>query len=811
MGKPTLKFIHRDATLDVNDQNRYWLHTDFVPPPTALTPIFASGLNLNRFEGATQVDAYAVNRAFAFGLDLKGDSALEIDAAARDLVGMLQFAGDVRDPLYLEYNSDNDQPLPLWGQLGANLRYEVAAAERPQFSSEFMRGINRASNVEAQLNLTLKPYADGQDQELTSAVGGILEDTWGSPLRKSRGLRIPPATVNMIANPIFGHPTDWDYGWTPGSAMQVEQCVDVRFRLFDSPSVQLTGGTNVAANNVWTTSVTTVTGEKYTVHALIKKPDGSLPTYNEVKIIVDGTQFNPTFIALGDGWYIAERANVASGTTGATTMGVMCFKNSTVHVAGVQCEHAEFRTPLCHGDMFGCVWAGTAHETATTRTAARIRLPISRTTLLASRGSLRLIWKTDYANTHAANMTLFTASGLSAYFNATDDKFYLVDGTNTISSAAQTFAAGDVLDLLFTWGAGGLVIYKNGVSIANGAYDIANLGTYLYIGTTATPTLHAGGRFIAGATFDVEWTSTQAAAAYTKVSPLFVDEDRLECLPWLWTKDGDNAIDNCDDGATYNNWALCGGIPGSAHAKTIIRFTPSNLSGGAYWLGLHNHPEDRFVYPAHQYFGDFSGAAVANSCGGEATDTSVTADPSFTTISPDFIQGEVHLFTRIILKTTTGAAQIQAGVGHSANLAEYFTDEKLIATPAAYRMFYLGSLFVSSPENILFENRTRYYFYLTGGAAFYVDFLMAFPGDVVKIPVPVQTYASITLDGAFVYAVDSNSVFVANEPKIGDVLELMPDRLNYLWAITSDDNVAWVITDTILFNAVHVTPRYELL
>ena len=87
-------------------------------------------------------------------------------------------------------------------------------------------------------------------------------------------------------------------------------------------------------------------------------------------------------------------------------------------------------------------------------------------------GTFYTSWTPNFANTVTAsgNYYFFDAGGLEAYWNSTDDKIYLTDGTNTISTAALTFSADVAKDLAFTWGASGLSITVDGIDTTGATY-----------------------------------------------------------------------------------------------------------------------------------------------------------------------------------------------------------------------------------------------------------------------------------------------------------------------------------------------------
>jgi hypothetical protein len=101
-------------------------------------------------------------------------------------------------------------------------------------------------------------------------------------------------------------------------------------------------------------------------------------------------------------------------------------------------------------------------------------------------GSLAMEWSPIFASTMTTGAAyyLFDAGGAEAYYNATDQKIYLTDGTNTISTAALTFEANVAQKVAFRWGPSGLAIYLAGAEAASGEdFDAFAVNENLYIGS----------------------------------------------------------------------------------------------------------------------------------------------------------------------------------------------------------------------------------------------------------------------------------------------------------------------------------------
>ena len=77
------------------------------------------------------------------------------------------------------------------------------------------------------------------------------------------------------------------------------------------------------------------------------------------------------------------------------------------------------------------------------------------------------------------------AADVSLFFDTSADDWLFTDGANTCTSTGESFSAGDIITLTCTASAaGGLDLYKNGVSIASDATYSPQAGNnYLYIGS----------------------------------------------------------------------------------------------------------------------------------------------------------------------------------------------------------------------------------------------------------------------------------------------------------------------------------------
>ncbi len=150
-------------------------------------------------------------------------------------------------------------------------------------------------------------------------------------------------------------------------------------------------------------------------------------------------------------------------------------------VDGIQLEQKAYATPYCDGSLgTGHSWSGTTHASTSSRTAgsAYYTNPLS-----ATAGTLGIWWQPAAAASVLPDALLWSEGNLRCWFDTAANTLKFSDGTNTVTTAAQTFTAGDWLHVACVYSSSGLVLYKNGVSAASGGtYTAPTLGASLYVG-----------------------------------------------------------------------------------------------------------------------------------------------------------------------------------------------------------------------------------------------------------------------------------------------------------------------------------------
>jgi hypothetical protein len=801
----SLRLRQGTAVLDLS-AGLYILGDDCVPPATVFEAQIAEGTASNR-SGGSLVDERPINRAWTFTVVIASEDRGQVDQAISAIQVMLKRNGDPFRPLYVEWRPTAAVPVPLWGQFHAYRQYEVVRGD-----VAIVRTGNFQYHQLSSVTLTfiIKPYARGQEQLWATAGGSVFEDRRGSPTGRSYGLRIPPATVNMFTDPVFGAATFLS-AWTVGSALVVEQVINREQTLLGVSGAFVTAKTSVSTNCRLTQAITTTLGEEYSVSFYCRKLDGSLPTYNDIKIHFDGADFNPTsFTAVGGGWYWASRGNMTCGTTGTTIVGCQVMKNATLQVEGFMCEHAVYCTPLAWGDLLGNSWAGAVHGSASTRAASHWGLKIDSLSLRAVQGTLRIIWKTDYANTYPDDLTLFDtgASGIEAWFESSNDTFCLTDGVNTIASAAQTFAAGTSMVLAFSWGPAGLQIRRDGVSIASGAtFTVPTLGLYLYLGSTHSGTYQSGGLFTGGAAWAEQWTDAEALADYTALAAAVAAGERIEALPWLWTANGDGLVENGNDGS-HHNYAVADGLPGTAPVTPEIVGTTSVVMSSFSRLYLSVL---RAFHPINLATGLWTAGAtqsVGTSPASLHTTALTLAD------AMELENREFQLISDIIDAGTLLTIRARMTVGG----LDVHTDYLPIAASAYVGLFRTLPIHTHCADDLLIDHLNRRYtatFRLrgkrsSGGAAnVTTGFVQAVCNPLLIVTtIGASSVIFVVTGRRAVENLTSHAVTPLSAQ--GDLLEFQPERLNYLVSII-EESTGGVNTAREITYAVRCAPKYELI
>ena len=809
----TIKLTRGAATFDLTS-GRYNAATDFVPPAVREIPAINNDVLLSRKPQP---------QTFSFSVRVLGASDAEIRRGGQRLGDFLSRAGDRVTPMYLEVRQNSDIPFePLWGSYGTNIRYRILHAQPPQVWDRISEADIRANGAFYHLSLTLSGQVEGMPIETAYATGGVREDTYGWADGRSRGLQIPEAVINLVTNPIFGHGTPGT-SYTAGANVTASANYDKRFVIEGGNSMKLVSvleaGSTVYPNCSYTCPVTTGDTTAHMISIYVKKENGTAVTADDCQIYALGEAATTTYTAIGDdGW--SRLTAPFTGTAGADTIGLLVSGGGTVFTDGWQVEEKAYATPLAAGTMLGCIWtgAGTAHTVSSTRTVARVRIPGS--VVNPSEGCIRLVLKWSIPSTAAtADMTFYRVDATTftgGYNHANTDIRMLDASANTADSAAYTWAAGGVDTFHFVWkGFDGMTVYKNGVSYATQASMFpAAVGTWLYIGTSATPAAHVQATFQDFSTYGRSLTAAQVLADATNIAQLTADGDRVGAIPWLWTNDGDNVIDNEDNGTRFN-WAVVGGVPGTAPAEIILSMNSgaANLDNwDSFWISRLNLPVTNFWRPT----------GIINDTSTGATD-SITTSKVAVQVAADIARKVEPLMGKQFHNFICGADAASSTIKFFAGLITPTTwtpTHNLFTTQTTDRVFWTPPMTVPYIRGV--DNAGVGFYFVSAlqrptgvGTG---NFVSAFKTVMFRPLARIDISSDTVRYGVQYYRGQSASPYTADSsvsghlPITGDNVTLIPEEWNILqFLFGDDDSDTWEATDAVTLAKLVIVPGYQLL
>lgn len=794
----------------------YSLGDDFVPPSTVPAYNLTVGTSANRYGGGVLVGSKANNIEWSFTVRILGSTTQYIEAAARRLSAFLKQAG----PVWLEFSSFDVEP--LWGQtLG---RYEIVTGD-VYLGDEYTDSRLRTMANRARVELNIKPYRYGIQQRLASALGGVWLDTLGTGNGEARGLRVPEATTNKAKNPVISTGRALAVSWTEGANLIVSDLIDKRYRFPGSVYATLIISKS-AVGNTFTESIAAGNANKHSISGLFYRPDGGAVTSSDVQMYYGGA-LATTFRSLGNGLYLGYSDNF-DGVAGATATGIVVPAGRSVIFLGYQLEEKAYHTPICFGEMLGCAWTGTAAASTTTRTAGRVRLAVASDTFVNNLWAVHFAWIPDYASTAAGDRYLFSlgAANIRCTFTAADDKINLLDNTNTASTAALTFSASDVLEVLAVGGNSGLAVYvKNHTtgttySGTNATYTVPAAASYIYIGTDDSAANHAGGIFPLFETYNDDLTSAQNTALQAALSAILTAGGHVGDIPWLWTKDGDNTVDNCND-STRDNFCVCHGIPGTAAADTEYYLNLDPIAGlGTHWIG-NRIERDFWRNPVTNFWSEGGATAEATNCNGDYFDINNGAGSYFVEAlprKPKSLTGKAHYFIRA--KSEVGTQSLSCVPGYLTNTSAKDGSTLSLSMDTSYRLWYLGSMEIVSNPLIAEEFYTLSLFVvMTPGAHdFRMDFATCITGPLLKITCNVYSgaagvgYVAAAPSSLLINGMTANYYSTCYYPTAtGDVINLEPGAYNTLQSLIGSHGATHDLDAPLVYAYVKITPRWSLL
>lgn len=186
------------------------------------------------------------------------------------------------------------------------------------------------------------------------------------------------ATTNLVQNPSFETGTT---GWTPGNANTGITAID-QFGWIGGDSLQVTRLVTSPGLFIYAATATGVgaggatSGQTVTISAYVYIPSASFSKVTGITITATGvTSAFVTGPPSADGWYRISHTAVLTATLGNVQIQFWTDDSHAdgqvvAYVDAVQAEVKTSASPYCDGDQPGCSWAGTAHNSNSSRPAS---------------------------------------------------------------------------------------------------------------------------------------------------------------------------------------------------------------------------------------------------------------------------------------------------------------------------------------------------------------------------------------------------------------------------------------------------------
>jgi hypothetical protein len=813
--EPIARFVYGTRTLDINDNSRYALETGFAPPPALLSAQMSDGTSANRTGGATKIGQRAQNRQWSFSVQVLGSSERDVSRAFQDLASFMMYAGiDKANPLYFEYKPNSDINIkPSWGQDGW-LRYEIRHAAPPQIGERYSSGEFRARNVTALLSIEVAPYAEGLQQRLCSASGGIIEDTIGTVDGISRGLIVPEATCNLFTNPVFWNAT-WNTGWSAGASILASQNTDSTFLLPNTQnSARLTA--SASAGGGYTQDLT-LSASQYAIWSIIKLPDGGTVASRNMQMYYNGSVLDTQYTNAGNGlWYATASA---IGTASSASTGVVVKDGQTIYLLASQAERKDYRTPLCWGDLLGCSWSGSAHASTSNRAAGVVKIKTDTDTLQSTPLTIRFAFKTPATHNMAYSSLLFDlrdAGNTNAPYSFIETQLIFV--FNGASLYSDALALDTVYLAHCVVADGSIALYMDGelVDDASSVF-LAPIGAKMFIGSDYTGAHQANIPLYDFTVWNAALTAAQIASDAANLLPVLADDRRISPVPWLWTLGGDDIL-SLDTGK--QPLGVVGGVPGSDLAKTEIQGQLAQRWYDLKSILLGNFQASSYI-PISCFLSDQSGTASALDYGGEHCVTSLnSASPITLTVdntiparfARHFWGKEVVEFTRILGASASAIGLVGGYFGVKANNLLY-ANSKSVTLNTTYRLLRTNSLMLyaefvakSITDALVLD---VYGTIPTGAVNVSVDYFCVVPRPLAIISGTDTEYGFSISDKSFSL---SGSIVCSPLSVVGDKIEFAPDKFNHFQSyLCPDGTVNPLIEYYVTFSPIYITPRWGLI
>lgn len=809
------------------DANPYELAFGFVPPAVTETPNIGIGTSANQYGGGKLISKRTESGAYSFSVRVMGSSNAHNEALIDRLDRFIR-SGTEAEPVYFCWRpADNVDFEPLYGQWNATRRAKVITGSVYKSGEYYSRGTIRESAIFADVNMVINP-PEGKRQRVATATGGIIENTIGTTDGVSRGVIVAEATTNVITNPIFGNATPLT-NWTVGADLIGEVVTDTDFVLFGSNAVRLTKKTSGSAFSFYE-SINVGGTATWCMSCYAKKPDSSAVTASDLRLTYGATTpSDSTYVAMGDGWYrifdnftgIASAQNC--GCTVQTSGGV-------VYVTGFQLEQKAYPTPLAYGDLLGCAWSGTAHASSTARTAASLKIPAAD----CVKSNEFTWWIAFRANTnfsdHAGSVYVLQETATNANLRiGTTGQTVFSDGTNSTTGAATAITAGTILIYHATMSTAGLKLYRNGAQDGSTQATFAPLAspTYLFVGSDEGSANHPNVTILGAGTYARAMTAAEVAADYANMYQAAIGLDtygaRVDWIPYLWTKDGDDVFDQYTLSTTHADWGIVSSVPGSMPSDVEGVFTQANDTG-TLWIGVNDYPT--FASPALGA-SDWNGTVLAGAVSGEVKQaTADTTEDWLLGTSLDYLAIADETYKRAMenkpcyaflslkdLGSTDLSVKLRHTVYGGGGLVD--TDFISLAATAGLTQYMFGPIsipqyprtsLVAMDDRALFRWR---FVRTTGSATVQTDYFRLFHGNLTAL-IPQGATEKYYYQRGKVYGIDLSDNYAEIIYPTINPLVFYPSTLNHVIIVTGNSGANTLITATVTVEYLYVIPRWAL-
>lgn len=355
---------------------------------------------------------------------------------------------------------------------------------------------------------------------------------------------------------------------------------------------------------------------------------------------------------------------------------------------------------------------------------------------LTNEGTISLWFRPIADSGYEANrFFLFTnlgASGHRIYFDTTNNRFYFVDGTNSVY-IVKTFVEDELIHIVARWHADPdrIKISINGTHASTSLFSPVEGLTHCHIGGTNNHALPAHGHIYDFRAWDIELSDSQAEQVYKEgvgrtLLPLF-DRD---------------VIDNHDDSGHSNYFNILG-VPGDVPAGALISL--NNTSGSGKHIKTVRISQrtwgsvDKFrhIWEGEDRTGDTGGtwtpSVDASSSGGYHLPIIISTPGTIYGCywqKTDYLldnEGVFQVFARVAM--SSASADFRVGFGPNEDFKnEWVTSDY---APNKWHLVDLGEV-PYSPRDICYES-DRYYIKLyfdcrsESAQTVYSDYLVLFP------------------------------------------------------------------------------------